>query len=75
MKRPNVLFLDDGKYCEDAYSLTVEYSTRLKRDISMVDMLCRLLIDDPDVSIDFLLTTNPADFADVCARNRVEILP
>jgi predicted nucleic acid-binding protein len=74
LKKPTVVFIDDGSYCEDAYSLTVEYSQR-KRDISMVDMLCRLLIDDPEIRIDYLLTTNPKDFRDVCARNGVEILP
>jgi len=75
LKKPTVVFIDDVAYCDDAYSLTIEYSTQLKRDISMVDMLCRLLIDDPDIRIDLLLTTNPKDFRDVCATNGVEIIP
>jgi predicted nucleic acid-binding protein len=75
LKRSTVTFIDDSDYCRDAYSLTVEYSTRMRKDISMVDMLCRLLIDDPNVRVDYLLTTNPSDFHDVCVRNDVEILP
>ncbi len=74
LKRPNVAFIDDRDYCEEAYSLAVEYSTRLRRPISMVDMLCRLLIADPNVRIDYLLTINPADFHDVCTSNKVQML-
>jgi predicted nucleic acid-binding protein len=75
LTKPTVSFIDDRDYCDDAYSLTVDYSTRQKRDISMVDMVCRLLIDDPNVRINYLFTVNPKDFYDVCANNRVEILP
>lgn len=74
LKRPNVEFVDDRDYREEAYSLTVEYSTRLRRPISMVDMLCRLLIADPNVRIEYLLTTNAADYQDVCRTHRVEML-
>lgn len=74
LKKPTVSFIDDSDYCKDAYSLAVEYSSRLKRPISMVDMLCRLLIADPHVRIDYLLTTNPGDFHDVCISHKVEML-
>jgi hypothetical protein len=73
MKKSNVRFIDDQRYREEAYSLAVEYSRR-KRPISMVDMLCRLLIADPEVRINYLLTTNPNDFLDVCAKRQVELL-
>ena len=74
LKRPNVSFIDDRDYCEEAYTLAVEHSIRLRRPISMVDMLCRLLIADPNVRINYLLTTNAADFYDVCRSHRVEML-
>jgi predicted nucleic acid-binding protein len=74
LKKPTVEFIDDKRYREEAYSLTVDYSTRMKWPISMVDMLCRLLIDDPNLRIDYLLTTNPEDFADLCRRNNVTLL-
>lgn len=73
--RSGVTFVDDTPYRVDAFSLTVDYATRLKRDISMVDMLCRLLIEDPGVRVDHLLTPNKKDFVDVCYANGVEILP
>ncbi len=73
--RRGVSLVDDAEYRDDAYSLTVEYATRLKRDVSMVDMLCRLLIEDRRVRVDVLLTTNRRDFADVCYANGVEMIP
>ncbi len=75
LSKPSVTFVDDAPYCKEAYSLTVESSIRKKRDLSMVDMLCRLLIDDPDVDIKYLLTPNKKDFYDVCYKNGVEIWP
>lgn len=74
LKRPQVFFLDDADFRVDAYELSIEYSMNLGRPISMVDMLCRLLIDDVNTRIDALLTTNPVDFRDVCERHGVIIL-
>jgi len=74
LKRSNVEFVDDRDYCDEAYALAVEHAMRLARPISMADILCRLLIADPAVRIDYLLTTNPADFHDVCTQHDVEML-
>ncbi len=73
-KQPNTVFIDDRDYCEEAYSLVVEHTLRLHRPISMVDMLCRMLIEDSTVRVDSLLTTNPKDFIDLCGRHGVEML-
>lgn len=75
LKRAPVNFIDDHDYCQEAYSLSVEYATRLRRPISMVDMVCRLLIEDPNVRIDYVLTPNRGDFEDVCASRGIEIWP
>lgn len=75
LKRPSVTFIDDADYREDAYALTIGSATSGHRDLSMVDMLCRLLIEDPNVDIKYFLTVNRKDFYDVCARHRVEIWP
>ena len=74
LKKPNVQFIDDGKYRDEAYSRAIDFSVRLRRPISLVDMVCRLLIADPAVRIDYLLTTNPRDFTDVCSERQVELL-
>jgi predicted nucleic acid-binding protein len=73
LRRPNVEFIED-RWPREVYERVVEYSTRERRSISMVDMYCRLLIEDPGIRIDYFLTTNPGDFYDVCAQNRVELV-
>jgi len=73
--RPGVTLIDDERYRDDVYALTVDAATRHKRGISMVDMLCRLIIEDANVKLDCVITTNRKDFADVCYARGVEILP
>jgi predicted nucleic acid-binding protein len=74
LKQSNVRVLDDGEYRERALDQVREFSVEMERPISMVDMVCRLMIEDPDVRVDYMLTTNPRDFVDVCERNGVEML-
>ncbi|MGL5096049.1 MAG: hypothetical protein ACRDD1_10690, partial [Planctomycetia bacterium] len=73
LKRPNVRFVDDRLYHDRAYALTVEFSKE-RRPISMVDVICRLILEDPARRIDYVLTTNAADFVDVCKNRGVEII-
>jgi predicted nucleic acid-binding protein len=74
LKQPNFVFMDDAPYRDDALWLTLEFATRDFRPVSMVDMLCRLVISDGSVNVKYLLTTNTADFVDVCLASNVEIL-
>ena len=75
LSKPSVTFIDDADYCKDAYSLTIDASGRDTRGLSMVDMLCRMLIDSRKIKIKYLMTTNKKDFYDVCGRNGVEMAP
>jgi len=75
LKKRNVVFVDDAPYRADAYDLTVKSATVGRRHISMVDMVCRLIIADPGITIDCLITVNKGDFIDVCVRRSVDILP
>ena len=75
LKRSRVEFLDDSGYREEAYRQTLEYSTaRRPRPMSMVDVLCRIILDDPAYQIKYLLTMNPVDFHDVCRPRGIEML-
>ncbi|MBN1972515.1 MAG: hypothetical protein JW787_02655 [Sedimentisphaerales bacterium] len=73
LKKPNFEYLDDSVYRDEAFRLSVESSLN-GRPISMVDCLLRLIIDDPNAKINYLLTFNQPDFIDICKKNRVEIL-
>ena len=74
LRRLPIALLDDAPYRENAYTMTIDFAAHRDWSISMVDMICRLVIADPNVPISYLLTTNPADFVDVCAVRGVEIL-
>ncbi len=74
LKKPNTIFLDDQEYCERAFSLALDSSLYRGRPISMVDTLCRLLLQDGEFKIDYLFTTNPRDFADVCRERRINMV-
>ncbi len=75
LRRPSVTFVDDAEYRATAYALTVEIATRRGRDLSMIDTLCRLLIEDVNVRVGNLLTTNRKDFLDVCTARGVTMWP
>jgi predicted nucleic acid-binding protein len=75
IKGPNTVLFDDVEYRRFALQATMhESQTTRVRAISLVDMIIRFVIDDPNVRIAALLTFNEADFSDVCRRRQVEIL-
>jgi predicted nucleic acid-binding protein len=75
LRKASVTFVDDADYCREAYELSLQGSRQRRRDLSMVDILCRMLIDDPNIDIKYLLTCNKKDFYDVCLKNGVEVWP
>jgi predicted nucleic acid-binding protein len=73
LKRPNLEYLDDSPYREEALRLAFWWSSR-GRPLSMVDCLIRLLLDDIEVKVNVLATLNLRDFIDVCQRRRIELI-
>ena len=63
--------LDDDVYRSDALDLTLREP---KRNISLVDNIIRLMLDDRSVGAKGLITFNVGDFQDVCQKNRIDIL-
>ncbi len=63
--------IDDDIYRAAALDMTL---SEPKRDISLVDNIIRLMLDDKTLSAKGLITFNIGDFADVCHKNRIEIL-
>lgn len=74
LKTRHIVYLDDDIYRNEAFDLAIESSLRRGRPLSMTDCLLRLIIDDPNAKINYLLTFNQPDFIDLCEKNRVEIL-
>jgi hypothetical protein len=74
LKDPKTVLIDDGSYRDQALHAAIRESQNRLRAISLVDMVIRFILDDPNVRIDAVLTFNQADFADVCRRRGIEML-
>lgn len=74
LKRPRIEYLDDSTYVQDALDIAIESSLSRARPLSMVDCAIRLILDDVDTRVDYLMTFNPADFLDVCERRRIRLV-
>ena len=74
LKGPNAVFIEDDSYRRLALRATIHESQAQLRPISLVDMIIRFVIDDPNVRIAAILTFNEGDFADVCRKRNVEML-
>ncbi|HEY5123017.1 MAG TPA: PIN domain-containing protein [Ignavibacteria bacterium] len=74
VNQPNITKLFDEQYRDDALGITFYSSLKQKRNLSLVDVIIRLILDDDTVSINYLVTFNVGDFNDVCNRRNIEIL-
>lgn len=73
IKSPRIILLDDAPYRDDALAHAIDWSLRRGRALSMVDCVLRLLLDDVQTRIQYLVTFNQRDFVDVCERRRIEV--
>jgi hypothetical protein len=44
------------------------------RSISLVDMVVRLMLADPNIKIDAMITFNQNDFVDICATRQIDLI-
>lgn len=73
LKTLNIEQLDDTSYREKALQEVIRLSSVGKRNISMVDMVLRFVLEDKMLKIDYLVTYNERDFIDVCKRSKIPI--
>ena len=66
-----IIRIYDDRYRDSALDLTL---SEPRRNISLVDNIIRLMLDDKDISAKGLVTFNVGDFQDVCLKNNIEIL-
>ncbi len=74
LKRPNVQFLDDTDYRVAALENVFAASQSIGRSYALADSVIREMLTDTNLRIDYLLTFNTADFADVCQARRIEMI-
>ncbi len=73
LKRDNIQFITDDKYRERAYENLIHSNNLHGHTYSLVDSIIREIITDINIKVDFLVTFNQSDFADVCAHRSIEI--
>ena len=71
--RRNVSKLEDGVYRERALAQALA-TGRTEGSLSLVDRVIREMLADRSVRVDALVTFNRPDFADVCAKRKIQIL-
>jgi hypothetical protein len=67
--------LDDALYKQRALEMALTPTLRDFRNLSMVDCVLRLMMDDPNVKVNVFATLNPGDFYDVCQSRQIEMIP
>lgn len=74
LKRPRIEYLDDSMYVQSAFDIAIESSLNRARPLSMVDCAIRLILDDVNIRVDYLMTFNPGDFLDICERRKIRLV-
>jgi predicted nucleic acid-binding protein len=70
----HVRHVDDAPYRERALSAAGQDAVKGARALSLVDRVVRAIIQEGRVRFRYLITRNPNDFRDVCAKTGVEII-
>lgn len=73
MQRPNTIIIDSNDYEENTID-EVYRQLDLFRPMSAVDITIRSIIANDNFRVNYLLTYNLSDFADICAEKGIEIL-
>lgn len=74
LKNKNVQFIEDSDYKESALALTFDSVFIKNRPLSLVDIIIRLMLDDVNLKIDYLISFNTRDFIDLCHRKRIGLI-
>jgi predicted nucleic acid-binding protein len=73
LKRNNVEIVYDESIKDNALEITFSEKSK-KRNLSLVDNIIRLILEDKNYKIDYLITFNKADFIDICNNRNIQIL-
>ena len=74
LKNNNTRIIEDNIYKEDALRMTFDSTLNKNRPLSLVDMVIRLMLNDINLKIDYLISFNTRDFIDLCHKNRIELI-
>lgn len=66
--------VEDSPYRERAFQVTIQSAIAARRSLSLVETVLRLMIEDPALRVDAMITYNAGDFFDSCRRRRIPIV-
>lgn len=69
-----VQIIEDSEYKQNALTLTIDSSLVKDRPLSLVDMVIRLMLEDINLKIDYLITFNTGDFIDLCHKRGIGLI-
>lgn len=72
LKSPNAQFLTDTEYVDIALEKAIELGGCF-HNISLVDWIIRLILQDSQYRIDYFVSFNDKDFIDICLNRKIEI--
>ena len=75
IKQQRIQTVDDVPYREQALQSAMDWARNSKRSISLVDMVVRLVLSDPQHRIYELITFKSGDFSDVCRGRGIRLQP
>jgi predicted nucleic acid-binding protein len=71
MERASTVLLDDAAYRSSSLNYVL---SQIGTNLSLVDHVIRSMLEDPNITINALITFNPSDFIDVCQARGIEIV-
>ena len=74
LRRSSIRLLDDLTYREAALEAVFDSARRVGHSYALADGVIREMLKDINLRVDYLLTFNGADFADVCLRRQIELV-
>jgi hypothetical protein len=74
ISKPNIVLFDDSGYKEEALEEILLLNRLSGYSYSLTDGVIREILKDINIKIDYFVTFNNADFADVCAKREIEII-
>ncbi|MDR3286939.1 MAG: hypothetical protein LBT27_05810 [Prevotellaceae bacterium] len=73
LNRTNAKIISDESIKYNALEVTFTDKSK-ERNLSLVDNIIRLILDDVKFNINYLITFNRGDFVDICNRRGIQIL-
>ncbi len=74
VKKSNVTLLEEDLYRPDLLEDYLNVAAHQYRSLSLVDLVIRKHLEDPQLTWNAILTFNPGDFQDICQARKIEVL-